>query len=315
LEQQRLVNSFSKRTWAWLAETPHNRIGIRCLGAAIGLMLLFRLGTEAPFASFLWGPNGIGRGSTAYVVGPFIGSILDSAFSSELGTRLVLLVLGCGALLLVFGRATRFAAAACLTTFFMIEQRLPELPDGGDNITRIVLAYLLFVLPLNARARNGSLSVWRHNIAFLAIGTQTAVLYFTSGAMKMYGDKWQHGVAMYYVSQVEWFSIPEYRNIYKIPIIVSLVSYLVMAYQVWFPIAILSKLRLLWLIFGICFHVGIAFFMGLITFSTVMIGLDLALISDHEYYYFISSMQKLEYTGRRCFSLLFPNHRRNDAAH
>ena len=273
-------------------------------------MLLFRLGTEAPFASYLWGPNGIGRGSTAYVAGPFIGPCLDSPFRTELGTRLVLLVLGCGALLLISGRATRVGAAACLTTFFMLEQRLPELPDGGDNITRIILVYLLFVLPPKANPSNGSLPVWRHNVAFLAIGTQIAILYFTSGAMKMYGDKWQHGVAMYYVSQVEWFSLPKYRGIYRIPLVVSLVSYLVMTYQVWFPVAILSRLRLLWLVFGIVFHTGIAFFMGLITFSTVMIGLDLVLISDAEYSSFLLFLKNILEERRGRGSLSFYDRKR-----
>src|SRR5262249_20800077 len=66
-------------------------------------------------------------------------------------------------------------------------------------------------------------------------------------------------------------------------LVVSLVSYCVMAYQVWFPIAILSNLRIYWIIGGVIFHLGIAFFMGLVTFSTVMIGLELVLISDTEY--------------------------------
>jgi len=175
----------------------------------------------------------------------------------------------------------------------MIEQRLPELPDGGDNITRILLLYMIFILPPRVAGARGALSTWMHNVAFLAIALQVATLYFTSGAMKMWGDKWQHGVAMYYVSQVEWFSLPGFREFYKEPWISSLVAYGTMWFQVWFPIALLSRLRLLWILGGVLFHLGIAFFMGLITFSTVMIGLEFALITDPEYQRFTSGLSRL----------------------
>jgi hypothetical protein len=50
-----------------------------------------------------------------------------------------------------------------------------------------------------------------------------------------------------------------------------------------FPVAIFSRFKFLWIGAGICFHLGIAYFMGLLTFSLVMIGLELFLISDQEY--------------------------------
>ena len=56
-----------------------------------------------------------------------------------------------------------------------------------------------------------------------------------------------------------------------------------MFFMILFPIAILSRLRLIWVAIGISIHIGIAFMMGLITFSMIMIGLELALISDKEY--------------------------------
>jgi hypothetical protein len=272
-----------KNLCTWLAVEPHHRIGIRLLQAAIGLMLLFRISTEWHFASYFWGPNGIGQGSTALVLGPALASLIDPVFDTEIGVRCIIFALAVGALGLVLGRATRLSTGLALCSFFLLEQRLPELPDGGDNITRISLMYLLFVLPPSARPIKGSLSIWLHNVAVLAVVFQTAILYFTSGAMKMFGDKWQHGVAMYYVSQVEWFSLPTFRSLYKNPEVASFVVYGTMLFQIWFPIALLSPLRLAWIAGGVIFHLGIAFFMGLITFSLVMIGLELALISDVEY--------------------------------
>jgi low affinity Fe/Cu permease len=187
------------------------------------------------------------------------------------------------ATLLVVGRWTRLATLFALITFVSIEQRLPQLPDGGDNITRIVLIYMLFLLPPRANVKTGSLRVWFHNLAVLAIATQLVILYTTSGFMKAFGDKWHHGVAMYYVSQVEWFSLPALRQMFMRPLIVTLSTYIPMFYQLLFGVAILSPLKLPWLLLGIFFHLGVANYMGLVSFSTAMIGLECFLISDAEY--------------------------------
>ena len=56
-----------------------------------------------------------------------------------------------------------------------------------------------------------------------------------------------------------------------------------MLHQVLFPVAMFSRFKLLWVALGIGFHVGIAVFMGLITFSAMMIGLELFLLTDPEF--------------------------------
>lgn len=48
-----------------------------------------------------------------------------------------------------------------------------------------------------------------------------------------------------------------------------------MIFLVWFPIAMVSKMKLLWIFIGITFHIGISGFMGLVTFGVTMIGLEL----------------------------------------
>ena len=47
--------------------------------------------------------------------------------------------------------------------------------------------------------------------------------------------------------------------------------------------ALISRVRIPWLLAGVLFHLGVAFFMGLVTFSMIMIGLELFLISDSDY--------------------------------
>lgn len=272
-----------REVWRWLADEPHQRQGIRLLQVSIGLMLLFRVFTEAPFAAYLWGPKGLGSaGSTVWVLGA-LGSLLDRAFTTEAGTYGVLLVMACGAIGLITGYFTRVSTLLSLITFFLIEQRLLEIPDGGDNITRLVLTYMVFLLPAHAQPKRGSLRVWLHNVAVLAIILQVVILYATSGMMKAYGDRWHHGIAMYYISQVEWFSLPGLREMFKNPLTTMVSTYVPMFYQIFFPIALLSRIKIPWLLIGILFHISIAVFMGLVTFSTVMIGLELYLITDLEY--------------------------------
>lgn len=271
-----------KNALGWLSDEPHQLIGIRILQVAIGSMILFRVFTELPFASYLWGPNGIGDGSTIPLFG-LPGVVLDLAFASEAGVRVVLFLLAASAFGLVFGVLTRLATIVAWVTFMMLTMRLSSLGDGGDNIVQVVLIYMMFLIPAGKTRPGGSLAVWFHNVAVIAIGTQLAVLYLTSGFLKMGGEVWQNGTALYLISQVEWFSLPSMRWILKNPYVVVPATYATMFFQVWFPIAIFSRLKLPWIMLGICFHLGIATFMGLLTFSAVMIGMELFLITDEEH--------------------------------
>jgi predicted DCC family thiol-disulfide oxidoreductase YuxK len=88
---------------------------------------------------------------------------------------------------------------------------------------------------------------------------------------------------MYYISQVDWFSLSSMRGLFRNPVITTVSSYCPMFYQTLFPVAILSPLKLVWIAIGMMFHLGVMTYMGLISFSTVMMGLELFLITDAEY--------------------------------
>ena len=272
------------RAWlAWLHEAPRHRIGVRVLQVAIGAMLWFRVATEWRYASYFWGPEGLGYGSSAAHLGPTLGRWADALFRSELGTRAVLVAELLAAVALVSGKATRLATAVALTCALLLEWRLPELCDGGDNVTRLLLIYMLLLLPASRAGAPRSISTWLHNLGVVAIVAQVVVVYITAGLMKASGAKWTNGTAMYIVSQIEWFSLPSMRRAFKSPWVVTLSTYGTIFFQLWFPFAIFSRLKVLWLAIGVSLHLGIAVFMGLIPFSLVMIGLELAVLSDDEY--------------------------------
>ncbi len=271
------------KTWRWFAKDPHQLIGVRILQISLGTMLLFQVVTSLPFAGYLWGPNSITDGSTSDLLGPTLGDVVDTVFTADTYIFCVLFILAIGALGLLFGYWTRIATSLTRISFSLLTIRLPELYNGGDNITRLMLIYMLFLLPHRAKFSSGPLRVWLHNIAVLAIIFQLIVMYTASGFFKSIGEWWRGGVAMYYISQVQLYSLPGASKLFSIPLIVYVATYAPLFYQLMFPMAIISHFKLPWIGLGILFHLGIAVLMGLVTFSTVMIGLELFLISDQEY--------------------------------
>ena len=67
----------------------------------------------------------------------------------------------------------------------------------------------------------------------------------------------------------------------RILMLATLSAYVTIIFLIWFPIAMFSKVKLLWI--GISFHLGIIRMMGLITFGVIMIGMELFFITDSEY--------------------------------
>jgi hypothetical protein len=88
---------------------------------------------------------------------------------------------------------------------------------------------------------------------------------------------------MYYITQVQWFTLPGANELFTNPWLVTIVTYGTIIFEVMFPTAIISRIKIPWLVCGVLMHIGIAVIMGMIPFATIMSGLDLFLISDQEY--------------------------------
>lgn len=272
-----------RKIWGWLANDPHQLVGVKILQMSIGSILLYQVAITFPFASYFWGPHGVGYGSTSPILGTILGEIADRVYTADVAIIGVLVVLSIGALGLLCGLYTRFATFIVLVTSFLLYWRLPEITDGGDNIIQLVLIYMLFLLPYRAKFCPGQLRVWLHNIAVLAIIFQLLIVYTASVFSKLSGDQWRQGIAMYSLSQVQLYSLPAARELFTIPVIVYVTSYFPLIYQLLFPLTIPTRLKLPWIVLGILFHLGIVVLIGLVTFSTMMIALELFLITDQEY--------------------------------
>lgn len=279
------MRSFFRNIDHWLSAEPRHITGTRILQVVMGTMLCFRIATELPFAGYLWGPNGIHTTEdSTFSFGITLGSFLDRLFfSSMTGVYSLLFLLFLGAISLILNVKTRVGVVVCAFAFILIDSRLPAINDGGDNIMRLVLIYMALLTSAPRRENMGKVRIWLHNIGVAAIIVQIMILYETSGFMKASGEKWQNGTAIYTISNVEWFSLPQLRELFTNPYICTIATYVPMFIMILFPMAIFSRAKPVWIFMGICLHIGIGYMMGLVVFSTVMIGLELFLITDEEY--------------------------------
>lgn len=266
----------------WLQGPAHHRSGIRAFQFCIGVALLFRCATEGPFAAWLYGPDGLGRGSMETLLGS--GAVLfDWIYGDVRSVYAVVVVEAIAALLLVTGRAERLGVVLALVSSTILEWRTVEINDGGDNITHLALVYMLLVTPSNRSAPAGSFAAYFHNLGVVLLIGQVLVLYMTAGMAKAMGEPWTNGTALYLISQADEFSLPSMRWMFESPFVTVAATYATVLWQVTFPVAVFSRFKLAYVAVGIAFHVGVAGFMGLVTFSLVMLGAELLLITDAEY--------------------------------
>jgi predicted DCC family thiol-disulfide oxidoreductase YuxK len=261
--------------YRWLNDAPRQRLGIAAFQRLLAVAVLFRIATEFRFAGFLWGPDSISSVKGA--------NGLDWFFASTERTQALLVIEGLAAGALLFQKYTQLATVLLFASFSTLMFRTVELSDGGDNLTYLALMGMCLALPAGTPGRPGSVRVWLHNLAVVAILFQVCVVYLIAGLAKAHGDTWNNGTALYLIAQVEWFSAPSTRPWFSNGLVATAAAYSTVLFQVWFPIAMLSQLKGLFLFAAFGFHFGIAVSMGLISFSLVMAGADLSLITDEEY--------------------------------
>ena len=256
-------------------------IGAALMRVSLGLAILYEYAINYPQRYYLWGPERVaGEFAPALPFSPYLWSSTDLHFEVVFHAGVLvtcLFVLGIG------GRLTTLAVYAM--TFFLQEQN-PLITDGGDNLTRVVLPYLVFADLSGRRDRNVSIAGGvLHNAAVLAVVVQLAALYLATGLYKVMGDQWQSGVALYYVMRVNtfsWSGLGEllYPNMYA----VVALTYGTVAFEVAFPFLLFNRwTRWGVLAGGVAFHVGIAAVMGLWSFSSMILSLYFVCVSDREY--------------------------------
>jgi hypothetical protein len=257
-----------KSVFAQLEAQAWNTTGARALQIVAGLVVVYRALSEVRFAPFLFESDASSWASSPLLV--YVG----------LGCWLV------GGVGLLSGVLTRLSSLLALAGYLALES-LTVTHDGGDNVLRIVLLYMVFLhdrLPTPQRIQPGA-RVFLHNVGIGLIYLQVVTLYFVSGTLKMQGEVWFNGTALYYITGVEAYStgFQLLRSLFSNPVFVTLASYSAMVYQVGFGFMLTNRFHLVWVLLGVSFHVGIFVVMGLTTFSAIMIGLILFTVRDGEW--------------------------------
>ncbi|MER5644907.1 HTTM domain-containing protein [Streptosporangium sp. NPDC002524] len=283
------------------------RTGLSLLRIVYGSVILGMLLVNYGVRDEVWGPSGL------FLWDEFVRQLGDNrSFSlyalsnSVVASEVIYHALIVVALLFVLGWRTRVVTPLLWLLVWSWYERNPYVMDGGDNLLRIVLVYLIFAdvsarFSLDARRKarrspararteireiRGAVASVFHNAALAATVFQISVVYLAAGMYKVQGERWQEGTALYYILRVaEYTPWPELsRLVYENGLLVTVMTYVTVFFQVAFPLLLLNRVtRLLGFMSAFGMHLGIAVLMGLPFFSLIMLATDLVLISDREY--------------------------------
>ncbi len=294
------------RAFAWLTR-EHWLTGASLMRVSLGTWAVFFYLLHWPVRWLLWGPDGVLPFETFLEARPLLNVF---AFSrSPLYFEAMYFVAIVVAVLVVVGYRPRLMVPLHWLMIWSFQERNQLLGDGGDNLMRIVL---LFLIAVNTGAcfsisqgRRLAWSCWGtrtlhtresvaafirplqavvHNFGVLLIILQLCMLYLSTGLYKAMGDVWQNGTALYYILRVDKFSWPGAEFIYRNVYLVVLGTYGTVLFEATFGPLLLNRWsRYAIIVAGICFHTGIALIMGLITFGWSMLSVYPLLLTDGEY--------------------------------
>ena len=276
------------------------RFGLISLAVArigFGAIILLDLAIHLPERQRLWGPQAwydaehMERDAT-------FGLSLFALGDSAVVTDLLYAAFAVAALLFAIGWRTTWVTPSLWVLMWSFHERNPYLTNGGDNLARIILFYLIFaqldaflsVRPTRpgapARSHGSMLRTVAHNAALAACMLQLCVLYMGSALFKIQGEKWQEGTAVYYITRVaEYNAWPEISGLLALsPLAITAATYLTVFAQLSFPFTLLrawSRHLVLFVLVGM--HLGIGALMGLPIFSAFMIAADMVLVTDAEW--------------------------------
>lgn len=236
------------------------------------------------FRSILWLAHFevlFGEHSIVYSSPESIGLIKDLAFVLYSNSEVWLSLLFLWALLLVAVLGLvgiRIYFIGDLLLWFLvinIHNKLYPSLTGGDLLLNQFLFFncVISSVYLKTGTKWNELKILFHNLAIVAIMIQLCLVYLVSGLAKFADTEWLKGRAIISVAQIRHFSLSHFLAYNKVldPLYVF-INYLVMTYQVLFPIVVWVKgIKKSLLLVGVGMHVYIGLVMGLPEFSAIMI--------------------------------------------
>lgn len=159
--------------------------------------------------------------------------------------------------------------------------------EGGDQINAILNFLFIPVTLLDHRKWHWGSGTFSENkkfvgnLMFVLVSIQMAMIYLNAATDKMYAnmEEWKLGNAVYYYLNDSYFSYPDWMdplmtNVLANSFVVSSITWGTLFLEmILFGILFSSKkIKLALFPFAVLFHLGIAVFLGLISFFMAMLG-------------------------------------------
>lgn len=208
-------------------------------------------------------------------------SLLVLLPQTPLAIEFVLIVLMIQSVLLTLGCCSRFQAACLFVLLTSFQHRNVLTVDGQDIVMRWFLFMMIF-MPLDHRwsvlnAIRGvkssatSADAW----ALRLLQVEMTAIYFSTAFIKLAGETWRDGTALYYVARSDdvygRFWLPDY--LFETPWIVNLGTWTVLAVEIFIPFGLwLPRVRPFAVLAALLLHLAIEYSMNLFLFQWLMIA-------------------------------------------
>jgi hypothetical protein len=232
--------------------------------------------------AYWFSDSGVLRATTAsrQLNGEFKSLLIFLPQSPEM-VRGGLMLLGVQSVLMLLGVGSRFQAACIFVLLTSFQHRNVLIVDGQDIVIRWFVFMMIF-MPLDHR---WSLLNWMRGIKSTATSAsawalrlfqvEMTAIYFSSAFMKVAGETWRDGTALYYVARADdafgRFYLPDW--LFETVWIVKLCTWTVLAVEIFLPLGLwLPRLRPVAVVLAIGLHLAIEYSMNLFLFQWIMLA-------------------------------------------
>jgi hypothetical protein len=205
----------------------------------------------------------------------------------------------------IYPRVTCWLFAVATYSIF---QRNETASDAGQNLLVLVACLLCLcdtgrywaLAPGRAIFRNHpevqEIITMLRNVARFLIAWQVCMVYFWAALYKLNGDQWRDGTALYYALNIErfqWFPGISHA-IASNAIVIAFATYLTVIAQMAFPFLMWNQRTKPYIVAIVAsLHAGIAVLMGLLSFSTTIIAVDISLLSERQLFSGLNALAAL----------------------